>query len=95
MRIRWLARAIRHVIEIRNYIAVDNPVAAENVGRRLVDASRRLADAPGMGRAGRATGTRELVVAGTPYVIVYRVKENAIEIIAVLHGARKWPDSFP
>jgi toxin ParE1/3/4 len=44
-----------------------------------------------MGRPGRASGTRELVVPDTPFVIPYRVKENRLELIAVLHGRQKWP----
>jgi toxin ParE1/3/4 len=47
---------------------------------------------PEMGRAGRVTGTRELIV--FPYLIAYRLKGGAIEIVAILHGSRRWPDSF-
>jgi plasmid stabilization system protein ParE len=44
-----------------------------------------------IGRSGRLTGTRELVVSGTPYIIPYRVKEDRLELIAVFHGHQKWP----
>lgn len=44
-----------------------------------------------MGRAGRVAGTRELVVADTPYIIPYRVRGDAVEILRVFHAARKWP----
>ena len=47
-----------------------------------------------MGRHGRIEGTRELVIPGLPYIIPYRVKNNVIEILRVLHAARKWPDGF-
>jgi toxin ParE1/3/4 len=46
------------------------------------------------GRAGRVPGTRELVIAGTPFIIPYRVAENTIQILRVLHGKRKWPLRF-
>jgi plasmid stabilization system protein ParE len=46
-----------------------------------------------MGRVGRDETTRELVVIGTPYIAVYRLRER-IEIITIFHAARKWPDSF-
>jgi toxin ParE1/3/4 len=46
-----------------------------------------------IGRQGRVGGTRELVVQGTPYIVVYRVHDD-VEILAVVHGARKWPESF-
>jgi len=94
MRVLWLARAVRHLIQIKSHIASDNPIAAEAVGLRLVEASERLADFPTSGRLGRVTGTRELVVRHTPYIIVYRTKGEAVEITAVLHGARRWPESF-
>ena len=51
-----------------------------------------LARHPEMGRKGRVSGTRELVVA--PYVVAYRVRRTTIEIVAIIHGARRWPDSF-
>jgi len=47
-----------------------------------------------MGRPGRVDGTREFVVAGTPYIIPYRVRGETVELLAVMHGARRWPDTF-
>jgi toxin ParE1/3/4 len=49
---------------------------------------------PNMGRPGRVEDTRELVVAGTPYVVAYTVLDNQVAIIAVQHSAQKWPDRF-
>jgi len=45
-----------------------------------------------MGRAGRRSGTRELPVPGTPYLLVYRVKRESVQMLAVLHGARDWQE---
>jgi toxin ParE1/3/4 len=45
-----------------------------------------------MGRKGRVAGTREFIV--SPFVVAYRVKKDAIEVMAIIHGARRWPDSF-
>ncbi len=50
-----------------------------------------LAQHPLMGREGRLAGTRELVIVGSPFIAVYRVKKTRIEILRVLHGARRWP----
>jgi toxin ParE1/3/4 len=50
---------------------------------------------PGIGRPGRVAGTRELVTAGTPYIVPYRVAGDAVQIITVLHGAQNWPDRLP
>ena len=47
-----------------------------------------------MGRPGRIAGTRELVVPGTPYLIAYAVLEEQVVVLAVLHGAQRWPDRF-
>ncbi|WP_267461352.1 type II toxin-antitoxin system RelE/ParE family toxin [Aureimonas sp. SA4125] len=52
-----------------------------------------LSQNPYSGRVGRTPGTRELPVTGTPYVVVYRVAER-VEILAVVHGAHTWPESF-
>ncbi len=46
---------------------------------------------PKMARLGRAPNTRELVVTGTPYIVVYRVRDEIVEVLYVLHGSRKWP----
>jgi plasmid stabilization system protein ParE len=46
-----------------------------------------------MGRRGRASDTRELVFADLPYIVVYRVT-NQVEILAVVHTARDWPEAF-
>jgi plasmid stabilization system protein ParE len=43
---------------------------------------------------GRVEGTRELVIAGTAFVVVYRVEAERVEVLAVLHAARKWPEEF-
>jgi toxin ParE1/3/4 len=52
----------------------------------------RLVSQPHSGRPGRLTGTRELVVPGTPYVIPYRVRGERLDLIAVFHGKQKWPE---
>ena len=46
---------------------------------------------PHRGRPGRKPNTRELVFAGLPFLAVYRVREDVIEINRILHGAQNWP----
>jgi plasmid stabilization system protein ParE len=58
---------------------------------RLRTVADVLLDHPELGRAGRSSFTRELVVAGTPYILVYVIGKDEIGIAYVLHGARKWP----
>lgn len=92
MDILWHARALEDVAHIRDYIAADNPGAAGAIARRLYDAAQGLREMPEIGRPGRLPDTRELVVAGTPFIIPYRVRDGIVEILRVIHAARRWPD---
>ena len=92
MIINWSADAIGDLRALRDYIAEHNPSAAADMGRRIVESVEALADFPAIGRPGRLPHTRELVVPGTPYLVPYKVTEGRVEIIAVIHGARKWPE---
>jgi toxin ParE1/3/4 len=74
------------------YIAQDDPQAAAGVILRIVRVVSRLKEQPGIGRAGRVPGTKELVVTGTPFIVPYRVKDDAVQILRVYHTSRKWPD---
>jgi plasmid stabilization system protein ParE len=87
----WSPRAIRHLADLRAHIARDNPDAAARVAMTLLAAVDRLTELPNLGRPGRAAGTREVVVPGTPYVIPYRLRGARLEIIAVFHGRQRWP----
>jgi toxin ParE1/3/4 len=91
MKITWSRRAVAHLAAIRGYIEQDDPGAAERVARRIAECVERLAAQPLLGRPGRARGTRELVITGTPYIVPYRLKRNGLEMIAVFHGRQKWP----
>ncbi|HVZ17906.1 MAG TPA: type II toxin-antitoxin system RelE/ParE family toxin [Terriglobales bacterium] len=91
MRVKWLRTALANLNAEADYIAQDSPEAASRVVTAIEDAVNNLAQFPAMGRAGRVTGTRELVVPGTPYIIPYRVRNGAVEILRVFHGARRWP----
>ena len=94
MKIRWLDLAVDDLADIADYIAQDNPGAANRVVSRLWSAVYSLAKQPEMGRPGRVYGTRELIVSNTPFIVPYRVVESEIHILRVLHGARNWPDAF-
>jgi len=91
MKIRWLDAAIDDLTDLRDYIGRDNQQAAQEIARRLRDAINALPAHPAMGRPGRIGETRELVIPGLPYIIPYRVRDNTIEILRVLHTARQWP----
>jgi toxin ParE1/3/4 len=94
LRIHWTRPALADLEAIGDFIAHDNPVAAERTVVRLVASVDALRDHPNLGRPGRLTGTRELVVSGTPNVVPYRVLDEDVQILAVFHGARRWPGAF-
>lgn len=81
--------------DIYERIAADNPAAAPRIVERIRTTVERLQQFPAIGRLGRVAGTRELVVAGTPYIVPYRIKGEVVQIITVLHSAQRWPDRFP
>jgi addiction module RelE/StbE family toxin len=92
MRVKWLRRALENLDEEATYIASDSPRAAAEFARHLRASAAMLADHPNMGRPGRIAGTRELVVTKFPYILPYRVRGSAVEILRVFHTARKWPE---
>jgi len=94
VRISWAELAISHLQAAYEYVAADNPRAAERTVERILSAVEFLERHPNLGRPGRVEGTRELVVPGTPFVVAYRQLREEIEILAILHAARKWPDRF-
>ena len=91
MRLIWARRAISDLAEIRSYITRDNPPAAPRVAARIRQAVSRLTQHPNLGRPGREPDTRELVVTRTRYIVAYRVQDESVTILAVVHGARRWP----
>ena len=92
MRLEWLSQALLDFDEIIDFIASDNPLAAVEQGDEIDRQVAMLLDNPDLGRPGRITGTRELVVVRTPYIAVYRVKAKSIQVLRILHGARRWPE---
>ncbi|BBO86795.1 hypothetical protein DSCO28_73610 (plasmid) [Desulfosarcina ovata subsp. sediminis] len=91
MQVKWTRKALDNLDSAVEYIAADKPTAAEGVARKILNAAEMLADQPGMGRPGRVTGTRELIISGPPYILPYIEKEGVIYILRVLHTSMKWP----
>lgn len=91
MKAVWTRAAIRDLTHARDYIARESPAAAREIALHIVDATERVIQFPEVGRIGRVNGTREVVVSGTKYLIVYRLKKNAIHFLRVLHGRQEWP----
>jgi addiction module RelE/StbE family toxin len=91
MRLEWTRPALRDLGEAGAFIASDNPQAAERMADRVREAVEYLQEQPNIGRPGRVPGTRELVVTGTPFLVVYWVRGAAVQILRMLHHSRKWP----
>ena len=93
MRIRWTEPAASDLTGICDYINEhDGPEAARRVARTIYDGCARLKDFPNLGRASRRmAGRLELTFAPLPYIVVYQVNSNAVEISRVFHGAQDWP----
>jgi len=94
MEVLWLEGALADLSEIVDHIAESNPAAAPKVAAGLHDAAARLGPHPRVGRRGRVAGTRELVVPRLPFVIVYRMRPDRIEVVRVIHGRRNWQAAF-
>ena len=92
MQVRWSIPAAEDLENICEWIERDNPEAARRVARTTYDECDRLKDFPNLGRTSRRmAGRLELTFAPLPYIVVYQVKPDAIEISRIFHGAQDWP----
>jgi len=89
--IKWLRTALKNFDDEVSYIAGDDPAAARLVARRIVETVALLSTQPAMGRPGRVSNTRELLVPKTRYLIPYRVRRGVIEILRLFHASRRPP----
>jgi toxin ParE1/3/4 len=94
MDIVWRRQAQRDLEHAFDFVLQNNPGAARHLCDRIERRIGHLRDHPYMGRPGRVPGTRELVVAGTPYIVAYRVTANRVDVLAIMHAARRWPQTF-
>ena len=88
MKLRWQVSAVSDLANIRDYISANNPSAARAVVQRVFRSVERLRMFP-TGRLGQVQGTREVVVPGIPYIIVYTHDDRSVDIVAIFHGAQK------
>ena len=92
MRIRYTPQARADLNAIFSHVSQDNPRAASHLIARIRQAIAVLSTHPSRGRSGRVSGTRELIIGGYPYIAVYRFHRNALEVLAIIHTARRWPE---
>jgi len=93
--IEWTEEATRQLDLAHDYIAFSNSEdVADGVIMRIVNSVERLDRFPFSGRQGRVPNTRELVVPHTPFIVAYKVHRARVVILALYHGAQRWPESF-
>ena len=85
----WSPLALARLQEIRAYVARDKPDAAERLATRIVAVVDALRNHPRLGRPGTEPGIRELVIGGTPYIVLYGIRGQRIIISTIWHGAQR------
>lgn len=90
MRVRWTVDAADDLERICNFISGIDVDLARHVASQIVSGAGSLAAFPHRGRPGRVDGTRELVLAPLPFLVVYEVHDE-VHVLRVLHGAQRWP----
>ena len=94
MRIRYTPNARDNIAGIHDYIALENPQAARRVITHIRQQTLTLSNYPNIGRPGRVEGSRELVIHPYPFIVAYRVEVDEVQILAVAHTSRRWPENF-
>jgi addiction module RelE/StbE family toxin len=94
MHVRWKSAALKDLAEIAEHIAEEYPGAARRVVSEIRRQSLILSRHSDIGRIGRVSGTRELVITKFPYVIAYEVTQKYVDVLAVVHTSKLWPDFF-
>ena len=92
--IRWSKLASVQFKAIHDYIAKDSLRAAQKQASLIMNAVDQLERFSRSGRPGNSSVKRELPVSGTPYILYYRLKDDAVELASIRHAARKKPRRF-
>jgi addiction module RelE/StbE family toxin len=90
VRVLWTPEALQDRADVWDYIAADNPRAAARIDALFSEAAARLTEYPKQGRAGKISGTRELIPHES-YRLVYEIANETVWILALVHTARQWP----
>ena len=91
MLVRWSPKAADDLARIVKHIRRDSPEVARRIAQTIYGRAGALGAFPNRGRIGRVEGTREVPLPPLPFIVVYRVRERALEISNILHGAQRWP----
>lgn len=94
MKIKWVRLALKDIQSIADFISIDSTAVSKKIIQLIYSRVQILANQPYIGRSGRVNDTRELVIDGTPFIVPYRIKNNEVEILRIMHASRKWPETF-
>ncbi|MBS3905830.1 MAG: type II toxin-antitoxin system RelE/ParE family toxin [Syntrophaceae bacterium] len=96
MIVHWTDTAERHLDALYAYIAQDSPEYAKRMLDRLTRRSQQIADFPFSGRKVPEYDIDQIrEVTEGPYRIIYHIKSDQIDVLAVIHGAMdvlRWPE---
>jgi toxin ParE1/3/4 len=93
MIVHWTETAIKHLTAIHQYIAQNSPLYAQRVTDKIIRRSEQIAVFPQSGRRVPEyddPNTREIIE--PPYRLIYRIKADQIDVLAVIHGAQRFPE---
>jgi toxin ParE1/3/4 len=90
MQVRWSPEAADDLARIVEHIRKDSAIVARRVAKDIYERAGALRGFPHGGRKGRVEGTRELPLTPLPFIVVYRVLGQAVEIANIIHGAQHW-----
>lgn len=89
MKVRFLKRAVQDLNAIDEYTRERSPRGATRIGARIRKRVDDLAHFPEMGTASDKAGLRQLYVAKAPYILIYRIRDDEVQIITILHTSRR------
>jgi len=94
MKLRFTPTAYADIDSVYDYIAAENPAAAQKTLDKIENMIDHLVDHPQPGKKGRVKDTRELIVPNTSFIIAYELNQETIDILAIIHSSRRWSDKL-
>ncbi len=94
MKLRYTEQARKDMDSLYQYVAREDPNAAQGVVERMAAMIEHLPQHPALGLRGRLPEVLELVIPNLPFVVVYELSKKTIDILAIIHKSRRWPDQL-
>ena len=95
MKLKWTKQALSDIEGIDEFIKNESSVeVSKRIIKTIQTSVKTLKEFPHLGRAGRSPDTRELIIPNTTYIVPYRVRDQELQILAVFHASRRWPETF-